>query len=331
MHKGCPHRCIFCNIHKTIGTHPDKITEDMIGETITEYLASVKGTPARVQIAFYGGNFTGMDQDKQIELLEYTKPFIKKGLVDSIRISTRPDCITPEGLDILKAFHVATIEIGAQSMTDDVLSLAKRGHKAGDVTNAMQMLTDWGFETGIHLMAGLPGDTPLLFDNTVEQIIALRPDMVRIHPTIVFSDTELGRLYQSGNYIPMSLNEATDVCKIALKKFTEARIPVIRLGLQTTKEMEMPGTIVAGPYHPAFRSIVEESLYFDLASSLLVTKHPQNKTVSFTLSPKAVSSFRGQKNMNLQKLKQRFGMAEIQLISDPRQQRLSVNVMITQD
>jgi len=328
MHKGCPHRCIFCNVYKTLGVYPDKMTEDAMGKTINDHFASLKGPPDRIQIAFYGGNFTGMGQDKQIELLEYTRPFIERKLVDSIRISTRPDCITPECLDMLKAYHVKTIEIGAQSMSDDVLAFAHRGHRACDVTNAMKMLTDWGFETGIHLMAGLPGDTLLSFDNTVEQIIALRPDMVRIHPTIVFSDTELERLYKTGEYMPMGLNEAIDVCKTALRKFTGARIPVIRLGLQTTREMEAPGTIVAGPYHPAFRSLVQESLYFDLASSLLLTKHPQNKTVSFTLSPKAVSDFRGHKNRNLQKLKEQFGMAEIRLISDPCRQRLSVGVAI---
>ncbi len=328
MHRGCPHRCIFCNVRKTAGNYPESLSEEAFCDTVHRHLGTSKAKPDRVQIAFYGGNFTGMEQGEQIRFLEYARPFIDKGLVESIRISTRPDCIDPECLDALKALHVTTVELGAQSMADNVLALASRGHTSADVTNAVKMLKEWGFETGIHLMAGLPGDTPASFDCTVGQVIALQPDTVRIHPTIVFADTALERKYLSGTYSPLTLTEAIDICKSALKQFKKAGIPIIRLGLQTTREMEAPGSIIAGPYHPAFRSLVEESLYLDMVSSALSMEHVKNKAVTFILSPKDVSTFRGQRNRNLKGIKERFELAEIQVSPDPNQARGSLKIAI---
>jgi histone acetyltransferase (RNA polymerase elongator complex component) len=328
MHRGCPHRCIFCNVMKTAGTHPESLSEEAFCDTVHRHLETTKEKPDRIQIAFYGGNFTGMEKDEQIRFLEYARPFIDKGLVNSIRISTRPDCLNPDCLDILEAFDVTTVEIGAQSMADEVLVLANRGHSSTDVKNAVKMLKEWGFETGIHLMVGLPGDSPATFGCTVGQVIALQPDTVRIHPTIVFSETELERAYLNGTYIPLTLAEAIDICKIALRRFKEAGIPIIRLGLQTTREMEAPGSIIAGPYHPAFRSLVEESVYFDMVSSVLSMEHVKNKAVTFILSPKDVSTFRGQRNRNLKGIKERFELAEIQISPDPHQTRGSLKIAI---
>ncbi len=328
MHRGCPHRCIFCNVRKTAGTHPESLSEEAFCDVVHRHLETAKEKPDRVQIAFYGGNFTGMAKGEQVRLLRYAKPFIDKRLVDSIRISTRPDCIDPECLDTLKSLHATTVEIGSQSMADNVLALAGRGHTSADVTNAVKMLKDWGFETGIHLMAGLPGDTTASFDCTIGQVIALKPDTVRIHPTIVLSGTELERAFINGTYIPLTLAEAIDLCKIALKRFNEAGIPIIRLGLQTTREMEAPGSIIAGPYHPAFRSLVEESLCFDKVSSVLSTEHVKNKAVTFILSPKDVSTFRGQRNRNLKEIKERFELADIKVSPDPRQTRGSLKIAI---
>lgn len=327
-YRGCPHRCIFCNVQKTAGDQPKKISEDAFRETVNKYLESAKTPPDSVQIAFYGGNFTGMEKREQIELLTFAGPFIKQGLVNGIRISTRPDCLDAECLDMLRFFDVTTVEIGAQSMTNDVLNRANRGHTSSDVANAIALLKQRGFETGMHLMVGLPEDSRSSFDDTVEKTIALKPDFVRIHPTLIFEKTDLAQAYFSGTYHPLTLAEAIDLCKSALRRFEEADIPVIRLGLQTTREMEAPGSIIAGPYHPAFRNLVEESLYFDMASSLLMAELVRNTAVLFILSPKDVSSFRGQKNRNLQRIKMRFGLAEIRVSGDPHQPRRSLNMMI---
>ncbi|MDO8786297.1 MAG: radical SAM protein [Syntrophales bacterium] len=327
-YQGCPHRCIFCNQEKTGGQYRQRITREIFEEAVFAYLRHTKRRADRVQIAFYGGNFTGMEEDYQLELLGFAQSFIERELVDAVRVSTRPDYITEKKLDILARFGVTTVEIGAQSMDDEVLNLSHRGHSSADVRSAMKMLKKQGFETGIHLMAGLPGDSGEKFASTVAETIALRPGMVRIHPTIVFQGTALAKAFEEGRYVPMSMSDAVAACKFALREFTDARIPVIRLGLQVTAEMIKEGSIIAGPFHSAFRSIVEEAVFFDMASSLLSSGLGEERDISFYLASKDVSSFRGQKNGNIQRLKKIFRLAGISVSGDPAQERGSLAMMV---
>jgi len=321
IYHGCPNRCVFCNEKITAGDFPDRITEDTFRETVYRYLNNKRRKADNIQIAFYGGNFTGIDRTYQTRLLGFAQHFIEKGLVNSIRISTRPDYIDNESLNLLENSHVRTVEIGAQSMVDEVLNLSNRGHSAADVKNGIRILKKRGFETGIHLMVGLPGDTGSRFEYTVDETIALHPDTVRIHPTIVFSDTALAESYRNGDYRPMTIGEAIEHCKYALMKFEKADIPVIRLGLQTTREMEEDDSIVAGPFHPAFRSLVEGSIFLDMASSLLEQTRIRDKEITFTVSPGDVSNLRGLRNQNLSTLKGQFKLTKISVKTDPDQER----------
>jgi histone acetyltransferase (RNA polymerase elongator complex component) len=321
IYQGCPNRCIYCNVHKTAGDFSGKITEETFRRTVQEYLNHPKRKGNGAEIAFYGGNFTGMAKDYQAELLGLASPFIEKGLVQGVRISTRPDSIDGESLGVMKRCGVTTVEIGAQSMVDEVLQLSNRGHGASDVSAAMGMLKERGFKTGIHLMAGLPGDSQSGFEYTIGETVALKPDMVRIHPTIVLADTGLAELFLNGTYQPLSMPRAIEMCKYALRKFEEAGIAVIRVGLQTTREMEIEGSIVAGPHHPAFRSLVEESMFFDMASAMLTDRGISGQEVIFSLSPKDVSCFLGRKNKNMQTLKETFGLTKIDVSVDPVQER----------
>jgi len=320
VYQGCPNRCIFCNVHKIAGNNPKSITEKSFRETIHKYLSQAKRNTDHVQIAFYGGNFTGMEKERQAELLKYAHSFIQNGQVHDIRISTRPDYIDNECLELLKCFGVSTVEIGAQSFVDEVLKLSHRGHSSSDVINAMKMLKEWGFKTGIHIMLGLPGDNRSGYEYSIRETIALKPDMVRIHPTIVFQGTGLAELFLKGVYTPLGMSEAIDMCIYALEKFAEAGIPVIRLGLQTNREMETAGSIVAGPYHPAFRSLVEESMFLDMSSSLLAEEEVTGREIIFSLALKDVSAFRGQRNRNLQILKNTYRIAGITVKGDHRQE-----------
>ncbi len=339
MNRGCPHRCVFCNERLTAGHQPNGITAEAFSAKVRAHLDTARGGRGKKQrpdqIAFYGGTFTGMERQEQRRLLDLSEPFLRGGMVDGIRISTRPDGIDAELLDDLKARGVKTVEVGAQSLDDKVLLCARRGHTAADASRAIRLLKERKLETGIHLMAGLPGDSPDRFAATVEKAIALRPDMVRIHPTLVLKDTPLAENFQSGEYSPLSLPEATELCKNALKAFALAGIPVIRLGLQTTREMEEPGAVVAGPFHPAFRSLVETALFLEMAIAVL--SHVRGKVGNpecsslqngpsspprFTVSPADISSLRGQKNENMASLKKRFHLQEICIGSDadlPRQ------------
>jgi histone acetyltransferase (RNA polymerase elongator complex component) len=317
MHRGCPHRCAFCNQQKAAGPYPEDISEAFFRHTVLAHLQHVRKEPDSVQIAFYGGNFTGMEKSEQIRMLAYAKPFLDRGAVSALRISTRPDGVDRERLDLLRECGVRVVEIGAQSLVDDVLRRAERGHTARDVEAAVHLLQSRGFQVAVHMMAGLPGDDAKRFDHTVDRIIALKPQMVRIHPTLVFAGAALEQDYLRGRYTPLSLDTAVKLCKSALLKFSAAGISVIRIGLQTTPEMEKRGTVLAGPCHPAFRLLVESSIFFDKAVSLLSESNVQGKAVIFSVRPKEQSAFRGLRNENVRRLRNRFDLKGIRVLADP--------------
>lgn len=321
MYSGCPNRCVYCNERITAGNHPDRITEDLFRKIVDRHLESLSAEPEHIQIAFYGGNFTGMDRNYQRELLEYADSYIARGSVGSIRISTRPDYIDGKRIDLLKQYPVTTVEIGAQSMDNDVLRLSRRGHSSDDVKYATKLLMEHGFETGLHLMIGLPGDTEERFHYTVEEVIQLRPHMVRLHPTVVFRNTPLAEAYTMGEYEPLDMDRAVDLCKYALRAFESVDIAVIRVGLQMTAQMETEGSIVAGPYHPAFRSLVEGSILLEMASHLLRAARADSPECIVRLNPKDVSDFRGLNNQNMTLLKTRFTITDIEIRTDALQER----------
>ena len=317
MNRGCPHRCLFCNERLTAGGRPAALEPEAFARTVRIHLAGARRKAGPVQIAFYGGTFTGMAEGEQRRLLEMAAPFLAEGAVDSLRISTRPDEIDAAGIEMLRAFGVATVEVGAQSFDDDVLVASGRGHRAAQSVSALKLLRERGFETGVHLMAGLPGEGPGSFLRTIERVIAIRPDTVRIHPTLVLRDTPLAEAFQEGGYLPLTLEAAVDGCREALKRLTAAGIPVIRLGLQTTRELEEPGAVVAGPFHPAFRSLVASSLCLEMAAALLEAAHAGKGDILFTLPPADLADFLGPGRRNLAVLEERFGVHAIPFAVDP--------------
>ncbi len=327
MHGGCQNRCVFCKVKKTAANYQEKISAEAFRKTVHAHLATAKKNES-VQIAFYGGSFTGMERDYQAQLLDMARSFVRLDVVEGIRISTRPDYIDDARVAFLKEFGVNTVEIGAQSLVDDVLECSGRGHTASDVIRAVTLLKERGFETAVHLMAGLPGDTAERFAFTVRETIALHPHAVRIHPTLVLPDTPLADAYARGEYEPMTMTEAVETCKETLRRFAAAGIPVIRIGLQTTAELEAAGGVIAGPFHPAFRSLVEESLFLDMAVSLLSSAKSSGMDASFALSSRDISHFRGRKNKNLQLLKTRFGLKTITLSADPARKRGSLALTV---
>lgn len=328
MNRGCPNRCVFCNEKITAGDY-DEIDEKLFNRTVDDYLKSKSNAlPQEVQIAFYGGNFTGMETGLQEKLLAYALRLIQEGKVASIRISTRPDWIDEHSLGFLKRRYVKTIEIGAQSLNDEVLLLSERGHSSEQVKKAICALKSSGFETGIHLMAGLPGDTKASFLKSVSETIELRPDMVRIHPTIVLRNTKLAEMYEKGLYRALSMDEAVNWCKDALLLFKLAHIPVIRIGLHNTPEMFFEKGIVSGPFHPAFRTLVENSIFLDMALGLLHNVSPSSKSICFYISPKDSSYFRGIKNNTVMLLKDKLGETNFSIKEDMQQERNTLNLEV---
>ncbi len=308
-HSGCPHQCIFCNQKNITGMQKSVEPVSLSGK-IKEYLETGTATES-AQIAFYGGTFTALPLDLQQAYLKAADPFIRSGRIRSIRLSTRPDCVSAEILTILKQGHVETVELGVQSMNDTVLTMSGRGHTASDTVNAVRMLKEQGFEIGMQLMPGLPGDSIEQFMETVERTIALGPDFVRLYPALVIRDTPLEKLYCTGRYSPLSLDEAVNLCKKALVRFETARIRVIRVGLQPTEELEKPGTILAGPYHPAFRQLVESSILLERMRAALYAGKCTPGSALFLVNPGDVSSAIGQKRSNIKTLKKQFGLNNV--------------------
>ena len=326
MNSGCPHRCIFCNQKITAGNFSTQITKDFFDTEVKSYLDRNKKPPSKVEIAFYGGSFTGINPDYQETLLSWTGSYIEDGLVNSIRISTRPDYITQDCLSLLKKHNVSTVEIGAQSFNDEVLRFAQRGHDAAATVLAMKTLKEQGFRTGLHLMAGLPKDTKDGFINSLDKAIELMPDTVRLHPLIVLDGTALAEEYRLGKYKPLELTEAADLCAQAWEKLTAAGIRIIRIGLQVTEGLEKEGAVLAGPFHPAFGSLVLSSIFYNHTIKLLADIPQDTKELRFNLSGQDMSSFRGMANMNIAAIKKLYPRTNLIVKSTSGQPRGEVSV-----
>ena len=297
--EGCPHRCSFCN-QKTISGKTKSLEINDIDSAVETALKSADCNKG--EIAFFGGSFTAIDKDYMISLLERAKIYIDKGLFAGIRISTRPDCINEEILDILKSYGVTSIELGCQSMDDEVLSLNNRGHRADDVVKSAKLIKEYGFEFGVQMMTGLYGDNNETAIETARKLIALSPDTARIYPTVVLENTELERLYKLGSYKPQTVEEAADLCSELLMMFHENDIKVIRVGLHSGGNVEEG--FVAGAYHPAFREICESRIYLKKVLSEIKRQGTEKGEITVTVGTPYVSMMSGQKKSNSQKLRE---------------------------
>ncbi len=303
-HQGCPHQCSFCN-QKTISGSIKELTPIQVKETLEEAVNDGVN-PENTEIAFFGGSFTAIERDYMISLLDVTKPFIQNGNFCGIRVSTRPDAIDDEILGILKEYKVTSIELGAQTTDEQVLLLNHRGHTRDDIIKASELIKGNGFSLGLQMMTGLLGDTPEKTLQTGEDIISLKPDTVRIYPTIVLEGTCLGELYKKGAYKPQTVEEAVELCAVLLKRFYEENITVIRLGLHSGGNVEEG--FLAGPYHPAFGELCESKIYLEKAKKLLSEKYPvenknicsltKKKIITLYVNDHEISKMTGQKSIN---------------------------------
>ncbi len=305
-HLGCPNNCTFCN-QKRISGQTKQVTAKDVQETIEYYLKNFKDNHKYVEVAFFGGSFTAIEKEKQEELLEAAQKYIKDKLVNSIRISTRPDCIDKETLKRMKKYHVKTIELGVQSMSNYILSKCKRGHTSEDVKKASKLIRRYGFILGHQMMVGLPESTKQDEINTAKELIKLKPKIVRIYPVLVIKDTELADEYERGEYTPLTVGQAVESCKEAVDLFNRNKINVIRIGLQNTDEISEPGTdkssVLAGPYHPAFRQLVESSMWYDSIVDKIKKVNAKVKKVKIIANDVSINNIIGHKKENIEKLK----------------------------
>jgi histone acetyltransferase (RNA polymerase elongator complex component) len=325
---GCPHQCVFCNQVEITDFRENRVTTDDVDYKIQTYLnhPTVKENPVSFEVAFYGGTFTGLSLEMQRQLLEPVQKYLAAGQITRIRLSTKPDFIDSSRLELLKQYRVGTVELGVQSLVPEVLRKAGRGHSMEDVMRAVTLLRGEGFQIGLQMMVGLPGDTPDTVRTTVTRILQLQPDFVRVYPTVVLKDTPLERLYQRGRFQPFSLPQTVEICKEIWWTFYNQGIPIIRMGLQHSGEME--SKVIAGPYHPAFGHLVESAIMYDRMCKRYQDEVFKERTkskneakgheaerplspqgVTFLVSPTDVSNLRGQKNENIRKFKQQFSVS----------------------
>jgi len=308
-HLGCPNDCIFCN-QKSISGQKKNMTKEEAKKIIDNFLKSIKKEEAQVEIAFYGGSFTAISPEKQEELLQVAYEYIESGDVESIRISTRPDCIDKETLKRLKKYKVKTIELGVQSANDYILKRSNRGHNFEDVKKASKMIRWNGLKLGHQMMVGLPESTRIDEINTAKALIKLKPKMVRIYPVLVVKNTKLEKEFEAGNYEPLPLVQAVEVCKELVRMFDNKNIEIIRIGLQNTDEISEPGSkeseVVAGPYHPAFRQLVESAMWYDAIVGKIKKLNVKVKEVEVTVNPIDSNNVIGHKKENVLKLKDTY-------------------------
>ena len=305
-HLGCPNDCVFCN-QKSISGQTKQVTKEDVKKIIEEHLKYIK-KDSKVEVAFFGGSFTGIEEEKQEELLSAAYEYIKQKKVESIRISTRPDYIDKKILKRLKKYKVKTIELGVQSANDYILKKAGRGHTFSDVEKASKLIRWYGFNLGHQMMVGLPESTTVDEINTAKQLIKLKPKMVRIYPVLVIKNTKLEKDYNNGKYKPLTVTQAVEVCKELVKLFTKKNIEVIRIGLQPTDTITDPenekSEVVAGPFHPAFRQLVESGMWYDVIVEKIKQLNTKVKEVVVTVNPIDVNNVIGQRKDNIKNLRE---------------------------
>ena len=316
-HLGCPHQCVFCDQRRISGS-----AESASAETVRQAISSAAALPrsgAKRQLAFYGGSFTAVPSALQEELLAVAAEAIARGELDAIRLSTRPDAIDDEVLARLRRFGVETVELGAQSMDDGVLRLSGRGHTAADVARAAEMVRAAGFRLILQMMTGLVGDSDEKDLATARRLIALRPEGVRIYPTVIVRGTPLWELWKRGEYREHTVEDAVRVCAKLLPLFEEAGIPVIRLGLNPTEELS-GGEAAGGAYHSALGELVKSRVMLEKARALLKDVPPGSR-VRLGAAERSLSQAIGQKKENLLRLREECGLEDVKVVPTALKER----------
>ncbi len=302
-HQGCPNDCVFCN-QKIITAKANPIDVKDAIDRIEEYLPTInRENIETVEIAFFGGSFTGIPEEQQIAYLEIAKKYKDQKLIDKIRLSTRPDYIDNEVLNRLKEYTVDIIELGVQSLDESVLNKSNRGHDTKCVYESAKLIKAYGFQLGIQLMIGLPGDTKEKSMYSATETVKLKPDIARIYPTIIISNTELENMYKENLYTPLSLEEAIDWTKAVYQILSKDNINIIRVGLKSSDFIQDGKDSLGGNFHPAFRQLVEADIARELMDSQITS---QSKAIIFYSNNESYSNMVGNKKSNKQYFKDKY-------------------------
>lgn len=309
-HYGCPNDCIFCNQRKI--TNQDYIKDfEETKKSIEEYLNYFLNKDNETQIAFYGGSFTGLPKDVMEEFLGIGKSFIDRGVVNSLRLSTRPDYIDENILNTLKSYGVSTIELGVQSLVDEVLIANQRNHLSDVVYSSSKLIKDFGFKLGLQQMLGLYKSDPKMDLYTTDEFVKIGPEFVRVYPTLVIKDSYLEKLYLEGKYTPYSVDETINLCKDIYSKFYRNGIDVIRIGLQPTDNITLGQDVVAGPFHPSIRQLTIQELYKDAMDEVM--KNFSDQDIDVYVNNKELNYLVGNKGANKSYLMEKYDIKKFKV------------------
>ena len=311
-HLGCPNDCVFCNQRRISGSLSPARPEDVAAAIDRALSLTPPGT--RRQLAFYGGSFTAIPDAEQEALLGAAQPYLERGDIASIRLSTRPDAIDGAVLARLRRYGVETVELGAQSMSDSVLALSGRGHTAADVEEASRAVRAAGFRLILQMMTGLPGSDDETDIGSARSIAALGPDGVRVYPTVIVRDTALFDLWRAGRYREHTVEDAVRVCARIVPIFEAAGIPIIRMGLNPTEDLS-GGDAVGGAYHPALGELVRARIMRGRAEALLEGTAP-GADITLRVNPRLMSQLVGQHGANRAYLREKFALKRLKILPD---------------
>ena len=309
-HIGCPNDCVFCNQRRITGQSNVVANKEYVHNIVEKYIKTID-SDTYTEIAFFGGSFTAIDIRVQEELLSVAKYYKDLKIVNSIRCSTRPDAINDNILELQKKYGMDIIELGIQSLDDEVLKLSNRGHTRKHSIEASGLIKENGFTLGHQIMPGLPGSNREKDIKTCIESISMQPDIVRIYPTLTIKDTQLFDMYENGTYKPLTLEEAVEITAHIYSLYVINNINVIRIGLQNTDSINKDEDVKAGPFHPAFRQLVEESIYYFALFSKLSKMNLVNKSIEICAPDNLISNLAGQKKANINKLKKELSIKQI--------------------
>ncbi len=311
-HKGCPNDCYFCNQKKITGVNSDISSKDIINH-IESYLNTIE-SDGNIEIAYFGGSFTAISISIQEKLLSIAYKYKNSNQINAIRISTRPDAISEKILDMLDNYSVDIVELGVQSMDDEVLSKINRGHTSEDVKRASHLIKQRDMILGHQIMPGLYGSSIEKDINTAQESAALLPDIARIYPTLVIKDTQFEELYEKNRYHPLKLDESIELVSRIYAIYEQERIKVIRVGLQPTVNMTFGRDIIAGPFHPSYRQMIMTNIY--VTSLIYSLKGKETNKLTIRSNEKNYNYIVGLSRQGLARLNRSLNVENLSYIRD---------------
>ena len=313
---GCPHRCLYCDQQTITGTQRSLADPQRLSREIRRFLDYRSPHRHQCQIAFYGGTFLNLPRTRLKQLLDMATTFVHANAADGLRFSTRPDSVTPETLSQVAAYPVQTVELGVQSMDDRVLARSHRGHDAQATRAAVTHLREAGYEIGLQMMIGLPGDSTAGALATAQAIADLRPAFVRIYPTLVLPGSGLAHDFHTGRYRPMRMEDSLALTCRLLRLFSARGVRVARMGLPAGIRPRGGDAQLVGPYHPSYGEMVYSRLYLELATAALVHAHGDGARVRLKVNPKRLSALMGPKRDNVRALQQNFHLQQLSIVTE---------------